>query len=721
MRKFVSLLLLMLSISLLAQELNELSIIGKAEKTNDIVSSYIKDVNSRKAACIIFLTDLDVDMDFRPNIELVKLISKTGRHEVYVQPGERVIEVLASGFKPLNVVLSSFGVSKLESGDVYQLEITGEKTNNLIPVNFIIEPSGAEIFVDEISKGVVNNIQISAGKHTFKIVKEGYQTIEKEENININNTLLRFELSEQMDAAVTIKTIPEGATIYLDDTKATITPKPFFYPEGNYTIRIEKESYETIEDSITISSPQTNKNYTLVDIGASLTIKTDPNATVYINNESYKGGFSNLKLSPQIVQVRVEMPKAETITKNIVLKKKDSIIEELFPEIEIGKVIVNTIPVNAEIVLIGDGGENYSSKKPTTFKDVPIGRYELSIKAKGYKTHTESFKVKTNETVSKRIVLEESSNRIAKEKRIQKTEKSQIKSIGSFFDIYSYYSFTNQDYGYNAPINDFNPLDIQYHYTNSFKNYKIDCFVNYQNNLIAFGYDSFDDIYSYQSQINSVNIDSKYLLTKSYYITLDLKACYLNEKEEWKDSSSKFESERNYGTFNSGFCIEDEKDIHLLTPKRKFRKGIFAYANYTAYLWENREGHPIKENPKKINISVEYAYLNDFSNLMVKPYFHYDIDIESELNTSTIGLNSLWDISQFTQLQIEINNRFYKNPNDGSSMFNFYINFFPQNYIDIYLNYNLSTYDSNVDGLLNERDKMASSFGVGLGLFWGYN
>ena len=173
MRKMVLLLLLFFSISLLAKELNELSIIGNAQRTNDIVSSSIKDVNNRKASCIIFLTDLEVDMDFKPNIELVKMISKAGRYEVYVQPGERVIEVLASGFKPLNLVLSSYGISKLESGDVYQLEITGDKINNLIPINFIIEPSGAEIFVDGTSKGMIENIQIPAGKHIFKIVKEG--------------------------------------------------------------------------------------------------------------------------------------------------------------------------------------------------------------------------------------------------------------------------------------------------------------------------------------------------------------------------------------------------------------------------------------------------------------------------------------------------------------------------------------------------------------------
>ncbi|NQT64953.1 MAG: PEGA domain-containing protein [FCB group bacterium] len=730
MRKVFVLLFAILCISLLAQELNELSIVGKAVKTNDIVSSSIKDVNNRKASCIIFLTDLDVDMDFKPNIELVKLISNTGRHEVYVQPGERVIEVLASGFKPLNLVLSSYGISKLESGDVYQIEITGEKINNLIPVNFIIEPSGAEIFVDGTSKGEINNIQISAGKHTFKIVKEGYQTIEKEEDITINNTLLRFELTEQMYVAVTIKTTPDGATIYLDGTKATVTPKPFFYPDGNYTIRIEKESYETIEESITISSPQTNKNYTLEDIRASLTIKTHPNATVYINEESYKGGVSDLKLSPQIVQIRVEMPKAETITKDIVLKKKDTIVEELFPEVETGKVIVNTIPVDAEIVLTGDGGEKYTSKKPTTFKDVPIGKYELSIKAKGYKTHEESFKVKTNETAQKRIVIEEGSDKIDKEKNI-KTEKSQVKQKGNFFDLYTYYSVSDQDFGYDAPINILNPLYIQYQYKHTLDNYKISCFLNYRNDLIAFGIHSFDEIYSYNSQMISVNTVSKYFLNKLFCITLDVNAYYLNGKVEWKEIEYKYESERNYGTFNSGLGVEEEKDIHLLTPKHKFKKGIFAYANYSAYLWKTIDGYPIEENPKYIYASIEYAYLHGVSNLMVKPFFHYYFEIESELYTSTIGLNFLWDISRLAQLQIDLTDSFYKNLYVGHSIededtnndfsFNSLINFFPQPYIDIYLNYNLSTYDSNYDGQLNEKDKMASTFGVGLGLFWGYN
>jgi len=729
MRKIIVLLFLILSISLLAQELNELSIVGKAEKTNDIVSSSIKDVNNRKASCIIFLTDLEVDMDFRPNIELVKLISNAGRFEVYVQPGERVIEVLASGFKPFNLVLSSFGISKLESGDVYQIEITGNKINNLIPVNFIIEPSGAEIYVDEKSKGVVNNIQIPAGKHIFKIVKEGYQTIEKEEDISINNNLFRFELSEQMYVAVSIKTTPDGATIYLDDTKATITPKPFFYPDGNYTIRIEKENYETIEESITISSPQTNKNYTLEDIRASLTIKTHPNATVYINDESYNGGVSDLKLSPQIVHVRVEMPKAETITKSIVLKKKDTIIKELFPEVETGKIIVNTIPVDAEIVLTGDGGEKYSSKKPTTFKDVPIGKYELIIKANGYKTHEESFKVETDETVSKRIVLEEGSDKIVREKKITKTEKSQVKSKGSFFDLYTNYTYSNQDYYYyEVSTNNFLIPEITYHYKHYDIAFKNDIILNLQNysNSLKVDHSDYDDTFSKNTQLISLITNTKYFFINLFYINLDSQINFYWQKEEWKEYEFKSEFESNYGAFNAGFGIEDEKNIHLLTPKHKYKKGIFVNVNYSAYLWNNIDGVQIKDNPKKIDVVLEYAFINNSSFFMINPYFYYNIDAPPlDYYITTFGINFIRDLNKLTQLTINIFDNYYKGASDGLTnndfTFDFLLNFFPQSYIDIYLNYNLSAYDSNGDGQLNDKDKMLSTFGGGLGLLWGYN
>jgi len=78
-----------------------------------------------------FITDLDVDMDFRPwNGAVGKITNPAmGRWNVYVSPGERAIDVHAEGFEPLKVVLASFGINSIKSGDVYHLKITGDMKN----------------------------------------------------------------------------------------------------------------------------------------------------------------------------------------------------------------------------------------------------------------------------------------------------------------------------------------------------------------------------------------------------------------------------------------------------------------------------------------------------------------------------------------------------------------------------------------------------------------
>jgi len=255
MRKMSLLLLLILSISLLAQELDELSIIGKALKTNDIVSSSIKDVNNRKASCIIFLTDLEVDMDFKPNIELVKLISNAGKHEVYVQPGERVIEVLASGFKPLNLVLSSYGISKLESGDVYQIEITGNKKTIIASEkgNLILKtiPENAKISIDEFPDFNANtpyefNNYLARPYH-FHFYNKCYYAVDTLITVKPNEMITKIIKLKPKMASISIKSTPSNINnfdIIINGKKQKKHP-PVKIPLiiGNYDILLKHPKY----------------------------------------------------------------------------------------------------------------------------------------------------------------------------------------------------------------------------------------------------------------------------------------------------------------------------------------------------------------------------------------------------------------------------------------------------------------------------------------------
>jgi formylglycine-generating enzyme len=175
--------------------------------------------------------------------------------------------------------------------------------------------------------------------------------------------------------------------------------------------KIEQEYCTTIEESYTLMKSE-EKVFELYpeDISALLTIKTHANATVKFNAESHKGGLEKYKIAPQVLQICVEMPKAETVSRMITLKPKAEESLEIFPEVHTGTIQVMVIPSEAGFELHGDAGEYYQGSGRQTFMDVPVGKYELEAKADGYKTYKESFELKSDETLQKPVQLEEGSD-----------------------------------------------------------------------------------------------------------------------------------------------------------------------------------------------------------------------------------------------------------------------------------------------------------------------
>jgi len=483
----VFILLIGLSISILAgQELNQLSIVGKATRaTGEIVPGDKLDANKNQAALVSFITDLDVDMDFRPwNGAVGKITNPAmGRWNVYVSPGERAIDVHAEGFKPLKVVLASFGINSVKSGDVYHLEITGDMKTQEVPVVITCNQSGAKVIANGEVMGITANkmlaVKLNSGEQKIRIEKGGFASQEIDEDVSLANYSFHFELVPAMQPVVKITSEPEGATVTIDgNMKLGVTPLESFYDAGTYAIRIEKENYETINEQITISEPETAKHYKMTDIrailsiktnenatvkfngddykggidklliipqtisfkieqefceaieetytlkkgevkvfelypediAAILTVKTHANATVRFNGESYKGGVSEKKVAPQVLEIEVTMPKAETLKRVIALKPKAEETIEMYPEVPTCVIQVMCIPTDAEIELIGDAGERYTSTGRKTFTDVPVGKYELIVSADGYKTHKEEFRLGADETIAKQITLEEGSD-----------------------------------------------------------------------------------------------------------------------------------------------------------------------------------------------------------------------------------------------------------------------------------------------------------------------
>jgi hypothetical protein len=220
-----------------------------------------------------------------------------------------------------------------------------------------------------------------------------------------------FELyPEDVSATLTVKTNPDATVCFNGkDFKGGIEGLQILPQTISFTVN--QEYCKSIKETYSLKKGE-NKVFELYpeDVSATLTVNTHPNATVTFNGKDFKGGVSNKKIAPQVLEIVVTMPKAESITRTVTIQPKSSETFEMYPEVQTGTIQVVAIPNTANIELTGDGGEHYTAIGRKTFIDVPVGEYELIVTADQYKSHLETFSFSVNETVPKQITLEEGSD-----------------------------------------------------------------------------------------------------------------------------------------------------------------------------------------------------------------------------------------------------------------------------------------------------------------------
>lgn len=405
-RKFVILILiLLLAQQLFAQDLSKLSIKGTPQKLSSEMVA-VRDNDGNYCAGIQFISDMD-GFSYDSYNGVVRMDDNPGKDMVYVQASERVLEVHKSGYKPLKIILSEQGI-QLDEKAVWQITITGDKkTGNTLPVTFMVEPPDATVRVDGKTIENTKPVKLKAGKHQFSAERENYQTLTKTINVSEQQVLFQYELEEIQDAGVQISSNPSGARVLLDGVKLGETPISTFYPAGQYTIELRKDGYVPITgETIEITAPQTGKNYTLEENIGYLTVKTRPEATVKFNGEQVEGN-TRIKLNPSVVNVKVTMPKAETLEESVVIKRNDDKTIELMPDIQTGTIQVAPTPFDAKIELTGDAGEHYTAEGMKVFSDIPVGTYQLKVTKDGHKTEEKTLTLRANDKLTQSIKLEE--------------------------------------------------------------------------------------------------------------------------------------------------------------------------------------------------------------------------------------------------------------------------------------------------------------------------
>lgn len=225
------------SLITIAQSVNEMHVVGKAEYLSDeIVDSSLKNDKGNVCAGLVIETNLN-GLSFNSSEGIIKISTYPGKILLFLSPEERVVKVYKTNFLPLIIDLSNYGIM-LKSGEVFKLSITDLADSNLISVNFIISPNDATLYIDDEEREGNQVHSLSYGEHHLVISKNGFEVKFDTINVSYRSKDFVYELDKffsngNLDSE---NKEPHGFN----------TPKMIFVKGGNLVILKSEESSENV-------------------------------------------------------------------------------------------------------------------------------------------------------------------------------------------------------------------------------------------------------------------------------------------------------------------------------------------------------------------------------------------------------------------------------------------------------------------------------------------
>ncbi len=275
---------------------------------------------------------------------------------------------------------------------------TAVQQNNYLTIT--ADQPNASIYIDDeyVSDGF-KSLAIGT-THTWRIDCELYHTESGTVTITEGEPIMIEKKLRPAYGFINISSMPEnGAVAFINDKKVGMTPyKSDKMASGTYKVRVVKDMYKTAEQTFVVSDENTTE--ALLDMKpnfVTLTVDTDTNADIYIDNQYKAKGRWNGRISDGVHFVEVKKDKHRTVSKNInLVLGKDENIKIEAPEPITGFLDVSTLPVKADIYL---NGKHYGTT-PRIIPNLLIGDYTLKLEKEGCAPITKNITIEENQTVA---------------------------------------------------------------------------------------------------------------------------------------------------------------------------------------------------------------------------------------------------------------------------------------------------------------------------------
>lgn len=263
-------------------------------------------------------------------------------------------------------------------------------------LNITSQPeAGARVWIDEEEVGVTpfKSGRLKEGKHLLKVSKNFFHPVEKEVNLSAGATESIPFVMQAAYGFIQVNSQPEtGADVYIDGVKVGKTPfKSERLKSGEYRVQVVCSMYQPVEQLVTVADNQT----ATVEAGlsanfASVTVTTDLDAELWVNNELKGKGKWSGRLSGGVCVMEARRPSHRTVRKSLELQAGETKTVTLeAPQPIYGALNISSNPTGAEIRI---NGKVYGNT-PMVLPKVLIGECRIEIGKEGYNTYVRELDI----------------------------------------------------------------------------------------------------------------------------------------------------------------------------------------------------------------------------------------------------------------------------------------------------------------------------------------
>ena len=324
-----------------------------------------------------------------------KSYGKTTAFITDLAEGSHTLKLEKQGYVTLTKSINIVKGETLKLNETLQT-VSSQKTYLIVKA----DQQEALIYIDDepINTGEASKSVNIGSTHTYKIECDLYHT--ETGTVTVTDRVIVDKKLRPNFGYINVTTSPEqGAKVYVDGKYIGESPiKTDKLASGTHTVRVMKEMFKMNEQTFTVNDGQTtNANVTMSANFVTLTVNTDADADIYVDEE-YKGkGRWTGRLSDGLHNFEARKQNHRTTKKSIdlVMGENKTITLEAPKPIN-GSIDVNSSPMSAEIYI---DGKHYG-QTPNYINQLLIGTHELKLEKQGCASLTKTITIKENETLT---------------------------------------------------------------------------------------------------------------------------------------------------------------------------------------------------------------------------------------------------------------------------------------------------------------------------------